>query len=48
MVRLLAALWLVGIWHAAASLGAPTPLAAALTVAAALAGTWALLALRGR
>jgi hypothetical protein len=45
-VRLLAAVWLVGIWEAAASLGTPAPVTAAATIGAALLGAWALAALR--
>jgi hypothetical protein len=45
-VRLLAAVWLLGIWQAAASLGTPAPATAALTVGAALLGVWALAAVR--
>jgi hypothetical protein len=45
-VRLIAAAWLVGFWQAAASLGAPAPATAALTIGAALLGVWALAALR--
>jgi hypothetical protein len=45
-VRLLVAVWLVGIWQAAASLGTPAPATAALTAGAALLGLWALTALR--
>jgi hypothetical protein len=45
-VRLLALVGLVGIWQAAASLGAPPLATAACTAGAALLGAWALVALR--
>jgi hypothetical protein len=45
-VRLLAALGLIGIWQAAASLGGPLPLTAALTLGSAALGAWALAVLR--
>jgi hypothetical protein len=45
-VRLLAALGLIGIWQAAASLGGPLPVTAAFTLGAAALGAWAIAALR--
>jgi hypothetical protein len=41
-VRLLAALGLIGIWEAAASLGGPLPVTAAFTLGAAVLGAWAI------
>jgi hypothetical protein len=45
-VRLLAAVGLVGIWQAAASLGGPLIVTALFTAAAAALGAWALAVLR--
>jgi hypothetical protein len=45
-VRLLASLGLVGIWHAAASLGGPLAVTAACTLGAAALGAWAIAVLR--
>jgi hypothetical protein len=45
-VRFIALVGLVGIWQAAASLGAPLALAAASTLAAAALGGWAVSVLR--
>jgi hypothetical protein len=45
-VRLLAALGLIGIWQAAASLGGPLAVTAAFTLGAAALGAWAVAVLR--
>jgi len=45
-VRLLAALGLIGIWQAAASLGGPLPVTATFTLGAAAVGAWAIAVLR--
>jgi hypothetical protein len=45
-VRLFAALGLIGIWQAAASLGGPLPVTAAFTLGAAALGAWAIAVLR--
>jgi hypothetical protein len=45
-VRFLAALGLIGIWHAAASLGGPLLVTAAFTAGAAALGAWAIAVLR--
>ena len=45
-MRFLAVLGLVGIWQAAASLGGPLPVTAALTLGSAALGAWAIAVLR--
>jgi hypothetical protein len=45
-VRLVALLGIVGIWQAAASLGAPPGVTALFTIGGALLGLWALAVLR--
>jgi hypothetical protein len=45
-VRFLAALGLIGLWQAAASLGGPLAVTAVFTLAGAALGAWAIAALR--
>jgi hypothetical protein len=45
-VRLLAAMGLIGIWNAAASLGGPLVLTASCTLGATALGAWAIAVLR--